>query len=99
MAATVKTKKVRQPEKTSIKKRPNKSYIMQMADFRGFMSGNEKVQLATLDVKNINQRVNNIAMSDDASIQFNGAENAELQRLMKQYVKDVESVLKSYKSR
>jgi hypothetical protein len=98
MAATVKTRK-RAPKKTSPKKRPNKKYILQLAEFRGFMSSNDKTSLSTIDVKNINQRVNNIAMSDDAGIQFNGAENAELQRLMKQYVKDVESVLKSYKSR
>ena len=93
------TKKAKAPVKTSNKKRPNKNYVLRLAEFRGYMTGNEKTQLASLEVKNINQRINNIAMSDDASVLFNGSENAELQRLMKQYVKDIESVLKSYKSR
>lgn len=89
------TKKVRKPRKTSDRKRPNKKYIMQMAEFRGFMTGNEKTSLATLDVKNVMQRVNNVAMSDDATKQFDGSENEAIQKLIKQFVKDVKGVLKN----
>ena len=87
-------KKVRKPRKTSDRKRPNKNYIQRMAEFRGFMTGNEKTSLATLDVKNVMQRVNNVAMSEDATKQFDGAENEAIQKLIKQFVKDVKNVLK-----
>lgn len=89
------TKKVKAPKKTSERKRPNKQYIQKMAEFRGFMTGNEKTSLATLDVKNVMQRVNNVAMNDDASKQFSGAENEAIQKLIKQFVKDVNAVLKN----
>jgi hypothetical protein len=94
-ATTPTVKKVRKPKKTSDRKRPNKQYIMRMAEFRGFMSGNDKTALATLDVKNVMQRVNNVAMSDDATKQFDGAENEAIQKLIKQFVKDVNAVLKN----
>ena len=92
--ATTTVKKVRRPRKTSDRKRPNKKYIQRMAEFRGFMTGNEKTSLATLDVKNVMQRVNNVAMSEDATKQFDGAENEAIQKLIKQFVKDVKNVLK-----
>jgi hypothetical protein len=88
------TKKTKAPKKTSDRKRPNKSYILKLAEYRGFMSGNDKTSLITLGVKNVMQRVNNVAMSDDATVQFTGAENTELQRLMKEFVKNVDEVLK-----
>jgi hypothetical protein len=95
MSTLTTTKKAKAPKKTSERKRPNKSYIESMAKFRGFMSGNDKTSLITLSVKNVMQRVNNLAMSDNATLQFSGSENTELQRLMKQFVKDVDSVLKN----
>lgn len=67
------------PEKTSNRNRPNKAYIEQMAAFRGHMTGNEKTQLATLNVKNAMQRVNNRAMSDNADNNFNAEQNEKLQ--------------------
>jgi hypothetical protein len=93
MNTTTKTRK-RAPKKTSDRKRPSKKFIMKMAEFRGFMSGNDKTSLETLSVKNVMQRVNNVAMSEDSNVQFTGAENAELQRLMKEFVKNINGVLK-----
>jgi LPS O-antigen subunit length determinant protein (WzzB/FepE family) len=87
------TKKAKAPVKTSDRKRPNKAFISQMAAFRGFMTGNEKTQLATLDVKNIMQRVNNRAMSDNVNDNFNGADNERIQKLIKQFVKDIDAVI------
>jgi hypothetical protein len=58
------------------------------------MTGNEKSSLQTLNVKNVMQRLNNVAMSEDSNVQFTGAENAELQRLMKEFVKNINGVLK-----
>lgn len=87
------TKKTKAPVKTSDRKRPNKTFINQMAQFRGFMTGNEKTQLATLDVKNVMQRVNNRAMSDNVNDNFNGKENEQIQKLIKQFVKDVDAVI------
>jgi hypothetical protein len=88
------TTKKRAPKKTSERKRPNKSYILRLAEFRGFMTGNEKSSLQTLNVKNVMQRLNNVAMSEDSNVQFTGAENTELQRLMKEFVKNINGVLK-----
>lgn len=85
--------KVKEPKKTSNRKRPNKKFINQMAAFRGFMTGSEKTSLTTLDVKNVMQKVNNRAMSDDVNDNFNGPDNAELQRLMKEFVKNVNAVI------
>ncbi len=87
------TTKKRQPKPTSDKKRPNKRHIELMAEFRGHMTGDEKTQLATLDVKNAWQRINNRAMSEDNG--FTGIENAELQRLCKEFVRGVKEVLKA----
>jgi len=87
--------KSKAPEKTSDRKRPNKAFIAKMVQFRGFMSGNEKTQLATLTVKNILQKVNNRAMSDEVNDNFIGKENEALQKLMKQFVKDVDVILKN----
>lgn len=83
-----------EPKPTSDRKRPNKTFIKRCVEFRGFMTGAEKTQLATLDVKNVMQRVNNVAMSDDVNQLFTGTENAELQALIKEFVKSVDSVLK-----
>ena len=89
---TKKVKKVRTPKPTTQKKRPNRTFIEQMADFRGHMTGDEKTQLATLDVKNAWQRINNRAMSEGNG--FTGTQNAELQRLMKDFVRGVDEILK-----
>lgn len=91
--ATATTKKARKPRKTSDRKRPNKAFIMKMVEFRGFMTGSEKTSLATLNVKNAMQKVNNRAMSDDVNDNFNGVDNLELQRLMKEFVKGVNAVI------
>jgi hypothetical protein len=95
MATT--TKKTKAPVKTSDRKRPSKSFITKMAEFRGFMTGNEKTQLATLDVKNVMQRVNNKTMSDDVNDNFNSAECKELMAIMKRFVLDIDNVIKNKK--
>lgn len=83
-------KKVEAPVRTSEKKRPNKTFIQQMAEFRGHMTGNEKTQLKGLEVKNALQRVNNRAMDE----KFDSKQNKELQKLMADFVKGVNAVLK-----
>lgn len=93
--STTKSKKA--PVKTSERKRPNKAFINQMAQFRGFMTSNEKVQLATLDVKNVMQRVNNKAMSDSVIENLKSTECKELISIMKQFVKDIDGVMKKQK--
>lgn len=92
--ATKKAVKAVKPRKKSDRKRPNKTFIERMAKFRGFMTGNEKTTLATLNVKNVMQRVNNIAMDDDATKQFNGTQNAKIQALIKAFVTDIDAVVK-----
>ena len=89
------TKKAKAPVKTSDRKRPNRQFIESMANFRGYMTGNEKTTLATLDVKNAMQRVNNRAMSDNVDHNFSGKQNEQLQRLIKQFVKEVNAVIDS----
>ena len=68
---------------------------MKMIEFRGFMTGNEKTLLSGLSVKNALQRINNRAMSDDVNDNFTGEQNAELQKLMKDFVSGVDAVLKA----
>jgi hypothetical protein len=83
-------KEVKQaPVRTSEKKRPNKTFIQQMAEFRGHMTENEKTQLSGLEVKNALQRINNRAMDE----KFDSKQNAQLQKLMTEFVKGVKSVL------
>ena len=86
--------KVKEPVRISTRKRVSKTHIQEMVKFRGFMTGNEKVQLTTLSVKNSLQRINNRAMSDDVNVNFNGKENELLQKYMKEFVKNVNSILK-----
>ena len=86
-------RKVKQPVKTSDRKRPNKKFIEATVALRGYMTGNEKSQLTSLEVKNAMQRVNNRAMSDDVNDNFTGAENEALQKLMKRFVKDINAVI------
>lgn len=88
------TKKVKQPVKTSLRKRVNKEFINQMSQFRGYMTGNEKTQLATLDVKNVTQRILNRAMSDNVENTFTSVENDEIQRLIKNFVKEINKIIK-----
>jgi hypothetical protein len=83
-------KEVKQaPVRTSEKKRPNKTFIQQMAEFRGHMTENEKTQLSGLEVKNALQRVNNRAMDE----KFDSKQNVKLQKLMAEFVKGVTAVL------
>jgi len=96
MAATIKTRK-RAPKKTSPKKRPNKKYILQLAEFRGFMTSNEKTALATLKVKNVMQKVNNKTLSEDALVQFNSYECKAINSLISKFVKDINTILKNKK--
>lgn len=84
-----------QPNKTSNRKRPNRAFIEQMAGFRGYMTGNEKVQLATLQVKNAMARINTRAMSDDVNDNFNTKQTEQFQKLIKQFVKDIDAVTNS----
>jgi hypothetical protein len=88
------TKKTKAPKKTSDRKRPNKSYILKLAEYRGFMSGNDKTSLITLGVKNSLQKINNRAMADDVTKNFNGKDSKELIALMKIFVKNVDIILK-----
>ena len=81
--------KVEAPVRTSEKKRPNKTFIQQMAEFRGHMTENEKTQLSGLEVKNALQRVNNRAMDE----KFDSKQNVKLQKLMADFVKGVTAVL------
>lgn len=83
------------PRKTSARKRPNKGFIGKMVEFRGFMTGNEKTLIEGLTVKNALQRINNVGMADDVNEQFTTAQNAELQRLMKEFVKGVNETMKT----
>lgn len=87
-------KRVKRPVQESSRKRPSKAFILRTAEIQGFMSGNQKTSLKTLDVKNAWQRINNRSMADDVTLNFTGAENDELQRLMREFVKGVDAVLK-----
>ena len=77
------------PVKTSEKKRPNKTFIQQMAEFRGHMTENEKTQLKTLEVKNALQRINNRAMSE----KLEEDQNMELVVAMREFLKAVNKTL------
>ena len=90
---TLNVTRKREPKKTSDRKRPNKTFIQKMVEFRGYMTGNEKSSLATLDVKNVMQRVNNRAMSDDVNDNFNATQNEQIQKLIKQFVKDIDAII------
>jgi len=79
-----------EPVKTSTRKRPNKTFIQQMAEFRGHMTENEKTQLKGLEVKNALQRINNRAMDEKLS----NEQNLELQKAMDMFVKSIDKVLK-----
>lgn len=92
---TLNKTRVKEPQKTSDRKRPNKAFIQKMVEFRGYMTGNEKTQLVTLDVKNVMQRVNNRAMSDNVNDNFNATQNEQIQKLIKQFVKDIDAVINS----
>jgi hypothetical protein len=92
---TLNVTRKREPKKTSDRKRPNKTFIQKMVEFRGYMTGNEKTQLATLDVKNVMQRVNNRTMSDNVNDNFNATQNEQIQKLIKQFVKDIDAVINS----
>jgi hypothetical protein len=92
---TLNVTRKREPKKTSDRKRPNKAFIQKMVEFRGYMTGNEKTQLTTLDVKNVIQRVNNRTMSDNVNDNFNATQNEQIQKLIKQFVKDIDAVINS----
>ncbi len=85
--------KLKEPQKTSERKRPNRKYIEDMVAFRGHMTGNEKTALATLDVKNVMQRVNNRTLSDNVNNNLSSVQNEAIQKLIKQFVKDVDTVI------
>lgn len=87
---TPKVTKKRAPKPTSDKKRPNKSFILRMAEFRGHMTCNEKVQLEGLTVKNALQRINTKAMSET---QFTAVQCEALKRVMKAFVKEINTIL------
>jgi hypothetical protein len=85
-----KEKEVKQaPVRTSDKKRPNKTFIQQMAEFRGHMTENEKTQLKSLEVKNAMQRVNNRAMDE----KLEELQNIALQVVMIEFVNKVNKIL------
>jgi hypothetical protein len=92
---TLNVTRKREPKKTSDRKRPNKAFIQKMVEFRGYMTGNEKTQLTTLDVKNVMQRLNNRTMSDNVNDNFNATQNEQIQKLIKQFVKDIDAVINS----
>ena len=80
------------PRKTSDRARPNKTHIQKMAEYRGYQTANEKTQLTGLKVKNALQRVNSKSMKDEGE-NFTTKENAEIQRLMKQFVRGINKIL------
>jgi hypothetical protein len=88
-------KRVKRPVQQSARKRPSKAFITKCAEIRGFMTGNEKTSLKTLEVKNAWQKINNRSMSDDVTVNFTSVENDELQRLMREFVAGVNKVLKT----
>lgn len=88
------TKKAKAPVKTSDRKRPNRQFIESMAKFRGYMTGNEKLSLKTLEVKNALQRINNKAMSDDVNNIFNSNDVNALIKILNNTVKEINAVLK-----
>ena len=90
---TLNVTRKREPKKTSDRKRPNKTFIQKMVEFRGYMTGNEKTSLATLDVKNVMQRVNNRTLSDDVNDNFNATQNEQIQKLIKQFVKNIDAII------
>lgn len=92
--AIAKTKKVKAPKKTSDRKRPNKQFIEKMVAFRGFMTGNEKLQLKTLTLKNVMQRINNKSMSDDVNNVFNSQDVKDLMVLINSFVKEANIIIK-----
>ena len=92
---TLNVTRKREPKKTSDRKRPNKTFIQKMVEFRGYMTGNEKTSLATLDVKNVMQRANNRTMSDNVNDNLNATQNEQIQKLIKQFVKDIDAVINS----
>lgn len=92
---TLNVTRKREPKKTSDRKRPNKTFIQKMVEFRGYMTGNEKTSLATLDVKNVTQRVNNKTLSDNVNDNFNATQNEQIQKLIKQFVKNINAVINS----
>lgn len=81
------------PVKTSDRNRPNKTYINQMAIFRGHLTDNEETQLATLTVKNMLQKINNRAMSNIETHNFNTDQNIKLQELMIKFVNEANTLL------
>lgn len=87
-------KRVKRPVKTSARKRPNRKFIEQMADIRGFMSGNEKVQLKTLEIKNAMQRLNNRAMSENVNDNFTSEQCKIITKLINEFVKNIDTVIK-----
>ncbi len=86
--------KMQTPAKTSNKKRPNKSYILSMVQFKGSINENERTQLATLTVKNAMQRINNKAMAEKEENQLTVEQNIALQILISKFVNDIDQVLK-----
>ena len=83
------------PTRKSTRKRVNKSFIKDMANFRGFMTGTEKTLLATLEVKNAIAKIATRGMIDDVTHHFNSKENAELQALCKSFAKGVNKILQN----
>lgn len=88
-ATAKKVSKKKAPVPTSPRKRPNKSFIEKMAEFRGYMTCNEKTMLEGLNVKNVLQRLNNRAF--DGSIKADTC--SEIQKLMKAFVKEMDALL------
>ena len=87
-------KRVKRPVQESNRKRPSKAFIEMTADIRGFMTGNEKLQLKTLALKNAWQRINNRAMSDNVNDNFDSQDVKELSKLINNFVKNIDIILK-----
>ena len=87
--AIAKQSKKKAPVPTSPRKRPNKTFIKQLAEFNGFMTCNQKVMLEGLSVKNVLQRMNNRAF--DEAIKADKC--FKIQKLMKNFVKEMDELL------
>ena len=87
-------KRVKRPIQQSNRKRSNRNFIEKTAEIRGFMTGNERTSLSTLTLKNAWQRINNRTMSDDVNNLLSWEQNNELQRLIKEFVTNVDNIIK-----
>lgn len=87
---TKKATKKTEPVRVSTRKRPSKSFIQELAEYRGFMTSNQKLALKGLGVKNALQRINTRALNES----FSTADCKAITAIMAKFVNDVSMLLK-----